>query len=164
VNPDPSLITDLASRYWDSCVLFTASDLGVFETLAKAGAADSIMLAQWLGLNPRGARLLLDGCVAIGLLAKEGEQYRNTSETSAFLVPGGPGNLSETIRYHRDVYGAWGRLPALVRTGLPVERPEIHPGEDADRTRTFVVNAFARTRHRAHGCASARPRRKETSS
>ena len=53
-------------------------------------------------------------------------------------MPGSPGYLGAAIRYNRDVYDAWGRLPELVRSGRPVERPEAHLGEDAERTETFV--------------------------
>ena len=61
-----------------------------------------------------------------------------------FLVPGAPGDLSGAIRYNRDVYTAWGRLAEMVRTGRPVERPEVHLGEDGERTRTFVLSMHGR--------------------
>ena len=140
----PDRIMNLASAFYDSRVLFAASDLGVFGKLAELGSADAGALASALGLDPRGARLLLDACVAVGLLAKEGEAYRNTPESAAFLVPGKPGDLSGAIRYNRDVYPAWGRLAELAQTGRPVEKPEIHLGENADRTRTFVLAMHGR--------------------
>ncbi|MCF7673916.1 MAG: hypothetical protein K9M97_01125 [Akkermansiaceae bacterium] len=55
-----------------------------------------------------------------------------------------PIGLSAAIRYNRDVYQAWGRLPELVRSGKPVENPEIHLGEDPDRTRDFVLAMHGR--------------------
>lgn len=144
MNVSPERIMNLASAFYDSQVLFAASDLGVFAALAERGRADAATLAAALRLDPRGARLLLDACVAVGLLAKEGEAYRNTPESDAFLVPGRPGDLSGAIRYNRDVYPAWGKLADLARTGRPVERPETHLGEDADRTRTFVLAMHGR--------------------
>jgi SAM-dependent methyltransferase len=144
MRPDPTRIVELASAYYGSCVLFTASDLGVFKCLAGRGAAGGEDLAAELGLEKRGARLLLDACVALGLLEKEDGRYRNTMDSAAFLVPGAPGDLSQAIRYNRDVYAAWGRLADFVRTGKPVERPELHLGEDAARTRTFVLSMHGR--------------------
>jgi ubiquinone/menaquinone biosynthesis C-methylase UbiE len=144
MRPDPSRIIDLASAFYGSNVLFTASDLGVFGFLAKCKQATSDEIAAGLSLDQRGGRLLLDGCVALGLLAKEGSVYRNTPESAIFLVPGSPGDLSQAIRYNRDVYAAWGRLADLVRTGKPVERPQIHLGDDASRTRTFVLSMHGR--------------------
>ena len=68
-------------------------------------------------------------------MEKDAEVYRNAPAAGAFLVPGQPGDLSQAIRYNRDVFSAWGNLSAMVRTGKPVEPPaliEIAPGIDLD--------------------------------
>lgn len=140
----PDGIINMASAFYDSCVLFTASDLGVFAKLAELGKADVKTLANELKIDQRGGRLLLDGCVALNLLEKDGDLYSNTPESGFFLVPGSPGDLSGAIRYNRDVYAAWGKLRELVTTGKPVEKPELHLGDDADRTRTFVLSMHYR--------------------
>lgn len=140
----PDRIMDMASAFYDSRVLFSASDLGLFARLAETGPTDAPTLAQDLGLDTRGARLLLDACVALDLLVKEGDRYANTPEASLFLVPGAPSDLSNAIRYNRDVYPAWGNLDDFVRTGKPVERPETHLGQDPQRTRTFVLSMHYR--------------------
>ncbi|MCP3953430.1 MAG: methyltransferase domain-containing protein, partial [Desulfobacterales bacterium] len=135
----PDRIVEMASAFYDSCLLFAAADTGVFAKIAELGQADASTVAGALALDLKGARLLLDGCVALDLLEKEGDLYRNTPESSAFLVPGAPGDLSGAIRYNRDVFPAWGRLKDFVQSGKPVERPEVHLGEDPQRTRTFVM-------------------------
>ena len=89
-------------------------------------------------------RLLLDACCALDLLVKEGNTYANTPTVDMFLVPGAPGDLSGAIRYNRDVYDAWGKLTELIRTGKPVERPEVHLGDDEARTKTFVLSMHGR--------------------
>jgi ubiquinone/menaquinone biosynthesis C-methylase UbiE len=134
----------MASSFYDSCVLFTASDLGIFTRLAELKNADAETIAQACGISPRGAILILDACAALGLLKKEGNQYTNTPESSQFLVPDAPGDLTKAIRYNRDVYPAWGKLVEMVKTGKPVERPEIHLGEDKNRTRNFVLSMHGR--------------------
>lgn len=141
---NPERIIDMASAYYDSCVLFTASDLGVFAKLADMGHADAESLASALRLDRRGIRLLLDACVAVGLLKKDGLNYSNTPESSTFLVPGSPADLSAAIRYNRDVYPAWGKLGTFVKNGTPVEQPEFHLGQDSERTRTFVLSMHYR--------------------
>jgi SAM-dependent methyltransferase len=141
---NPNRIVDMASAVYEAAVLFAASDLGVFKTLAGAGRADLETLVGACGLDRRGGRILLDACVAIGLLEKEGGRYRNSPEAAVFLVPGSPADLSGAIRYNRDVYAAWGRLKEMVLTGKPVERPETHLGEDTERTRTFVMAMHGR--------------------
>ena len=141
---DPSKIIDLANAFFGSCVLFTASDAGIFRRLSEQDGLDAPALARDLNLSERGARLLLDACVAEGLLAKSGENYSNTPVARIFLTPGSPADLSTAIRYNRDIYGAWGRLAEFARTGKPVERPELHLGEDENRTRTFVMSMHGR--------------------
>lgn len=140
----PDRIIAMASAFYESCVLFTAADAGVFAQLAARGPSDAATLAEHLNLNPRGLRLLLDACVSLELLAKEGAVYANTPESAIFLSPGSPGDLSGAIRYNRDVYSAWGQLANLVKTGKPVERPEFHLGENPERTRTFVLSMHHR--------------------
>jgi 3-hydroxy-5-methyl-1-naphthoate 3-O-methyltransferase len=142
--PDPTRIVRMASAFYDSCVLFAASDLGVFAALSESGSADADTLSERLELDPRGARLLLDACVALELLSKDDDFYCNAPDAAAFLVPGRPGDLSGAIRYNRDVYPAWGALAQLARSGRPVESPTEHLGDDADRTRTFVMAMHGR--------------------
>jgi SAM-dependent methyltransferase len=141
---DPNRIVDMASAFYESCVLFAASDLGVFKKLAELGEADLETVLAACGLDGRGGRILLDACVALDLLEKRDGRYRNSSEAALFLVPGSPADLSGAIRYNRDVYGAWGRLKELAVTGRPVEKPETHLGEDEERTRTFVMAMHGR--------------------
>jgi hypothetical protein len=61
-----------------------------------------------------------------------------------FLVQGKPTDLSGAIRYNRDVYPAWGRLSDFLKSGKPVEKPELHLGADESRTRTFVLSMHYR--------------------
>ena len=127
-------IVDLASAYYGSAVLFAAIDCDVFAKV-EAGTFDTAA---------RGMRLLADACVAEGLLEKRGGKYSNTPAGKMALIPGGPADLTKAIRYNRDVYPAWGRLAELARTGRPVEKPEIHLGEDAARTKAFAASMFGR--------------------
>lgn len=136
---------EMANAFHASCVLFTASDAGIFTTLSKLEAADTGTLASACSMSTRGARLLLDACVALGLLDKRDDgTYRNTPESAAFLVDGAPGNLRRALRYNQDVYTAWGRLDDFARTGRPVESPSLHLGDDPARTRRFVMAMHGR--------------------
>lgn len=138
-----SEIVDLASAFYGSAVLFAALDKGVFAAVEETGGGLGDV-ARATGCSERGIRLLLDACVAEGLLEKSGGVYANTPAGRASLVPGGPADLTKAIRYNRDVYPAWGRLADFAETGEPVERPEIHLGEDAARTKAFAAAMFGR--------------------
>ena len=126
-------IVDLASAYYGSAVLFAAIDVDLFARIERGEK-----------ITGRGLTLLADACVAEGLLTKSGETYSNTPAGKATLVPGGSADLTKAIRYNRDVYPAWGKLADFVKTGKPVERPEVHLGEDAARTKAFAAAMFGR--------------------
>ena len=139
-------IVDLASAFYGSATLFAALELGVFAAIADAGDGVALEpLAEELDVSPRGLRLLLDACVATGILAKSPDGlYSNTAAGRLALVPGGPADLSKAIRYNQDVYPAWGRLAQLARTGKPVEPPQLHLGDDPERTRRFALSMRGR--------------------
>ena len=129
-------IVDLASAYYGSAVLFAAIDCDVFARVERG---------EFTGATPpRGMRLLLDACVAEGLLEKRDGAYACTQASRMALIPGAPADLTKAIRYNRDVYPAWGKLAEFAKTGCPVEKPEIHLGEDAARTKAFAASMFGR--------------------
>lgn len=131
---DISGIVDLASAYYGSAVLFAAVDCDIFSKVEDGT----------VNVSSRPMRLLLDACVAEGLLVKNGSSYSNTAAGKLALLPGGAADLTKAIRYNRDVYPAWGRLRRFVETGDPVERPEMHLGQDASRTKAFAAAMFGR--------------------
>lgn len=143
-NVSPQRIVDMANAFHASCVLFSASDLGIFDCVAENEPVAVERVAVLCGLDLRATRLLLDACAAVGLLRKDGARYRVTEETRVFLLDRSPVSLTKALRYNRDVYSAWGRLSELVRTGEPVESPELHLGKDAQRTRDFVLSMHSR--------------------
>lgn len=137
-------IISLASAFYGSSILFSALELDLFTHIATCENPTLETLSPTLKVNPRGLRLLLDAAVAIGLLTKTNDVYALTPATQATLVRGAPHDLTQAIAYNRDVYPAWGRLTELVQTGLPVEKPEIHLGDDPARTRTFALSMHGR--------------------
>lgn len=139
-------IVELASAYYGSAVLFAALELDLFSAIPPTGGQPLGVeeIAQRKGCDTRGLRLLLDACVATGLLRKTQDGYVNTPASAAALAAGGPQDLRGAIRYNQDVFPAWGRLAQLARTGLPVEAPTLHLGEDAERTRRFALAMHGR--------------------
>ncbi len=138
-------IISLASAYYGSAVLFAALELDLFTVIAAAPeGATAETIAATRRLDLRGTRLLLDAAVAVGLLTKAGDIYRNTPAGTQALVAGGPADLRGAIAYNRDVYPAWGRLIDLTRHGRPVEAPALHLGDDPERTRRFALAMHGR--------------------
>lgn len=140
----PEKIMDLANAFYGSATLFAASDAGVFDALAGNKQLELKEIVKECNLNEHAMRLLLDGCSAIGLLKKIDEKYQNSADAEAFLVSHSPMSLVKAIRYNRDVYDAWGKLPDFLKTGQPVEKPALHLGENDSRTRAFALSMFER--------------------
>ena len=141
---NPGRIVQMASAYYESATLVAAIESGLFSCLQETGTNTAEGVATHCRLSPRGARLLLDACAGLGLLIKDGDRYTNAPAAALTLVPGAPHDLTRAIRYNRDVYPAWGRLPEFVRTGQPVESPALHLGDDPERTRRFVLSMHGR--------------------
>jgi len=133
-------IVDLASAFYGSAVLFAALEIDLFSVIERVGGAvPADTVADQAKSDRRATRLLLDACVAVGLLRKRNGLYGNTPAAAAALVAGNACDLTKAVGYNRDVYNAWGRLGELVRSGKPVESPELHLGDDPERTRRFVL-------------------------
>jgi predicted O-methyltransferase YrrM len=139
-------IVDCASAYYRSAILFAALEHDVFSLIESEGPGGALVddIAAQCEADLRGMRLLLDGCVAIGLLQKRESCYFNSDAGRAVLVKGARNDLGKAIAYNRDVYSAWGELAKLVKSGRPVEDPEVHLGRDAGRTNRFVLSMHGR--------------------
>ena len=140
----PLRIMNMACAFYESSVLLTSTALGVFTALAKNPGSSTSAVAGQCGLDPEKTRLLLDACVALGLVEKKADGYRNSDESARYLVPDSPADLSRALMYNRDVFPAWGKLAELLKTGMPVEKPEIHLGDDPQRTKAFARAMHAR--------------------
>ncbi len=153
-RPDPTVIMELATQYWNSAALLAANELDLFEALA-AGPLSAARVAERLNSAPRATTMLLDACVGLGLLTKQAQEieatYANTPAAAAFLVSGGPGYLGGALRWGADQYGAWGHLAESVRQGSPAVPPSDHLGDDLEQTRTFVHGMHNRAMGVARG-------------
>jgi acetylserotonin N-methyltransferase len=74
---DPSMVLDLLEAFRRSKAMFAAVSLGVFDALAS-GAKSLSELAVQIKANADALGRLLDACVGLGLLRKEGGKYEIT--------------------------------------------------------------------------------------
>src|SRR5918995_259616 len=83
-HPTPECILQLGLGFWGSKTLLSAVELGIFSALAES-PQDAETLRRRLGLHPRGARDFLDALVALGMLEREGDVYRNSPDADLYL-------------------------------------------------------------------------------
>ena len=82
--PDPAVVLDLIEAFRRSKTMFTAVRLGIFDRLRQA-PADASRMAIETGVNAGALERLLDGCAALGLLSKEGEDRKSTRLNSSHM-------------------------------------------------------------------------------
>jgi acetylserotonin O-methyltransferase len=110
-------ILELIHAFRRSKVLFTAVRLGIFDRL-EAAPQTAAQLANDLKLNPGALTRLLDACLPLALLTRDGDVYRNTPDASRALVTTSPESLTGYIVHSdRSLYPLWGRLDDAVREG-----------------------------------------------
>lgn len=115
----PDRLVQLGLGFWQSKVLLTAVELGLYSVLAE-GPADAAALADRLGLHPRGARDFFDAQVALGLLERADGVYRNTPDADLFLDRAKDTYIGGLLEMAQEQwYQSWGHLTEALRTGEP---------------------------------------------
>lgn len=140
---DPTGIIALSTAYWGSQTLLTANRVKLFDALAS-GDLTAKDVAASLDLDPRGTKLLLNACVALGLCEKKSDRYSNSQASATFLVSDSPGSMANAIHYSDHLYATWGALENALQTGVPPKKPGTYLGEDEEQTRHFVYGMHDR--------------------
>ena len=102
--------------YWETKILLTAVKLDVFSALdgVPKTAGD---IAGRIGAHEPTLSLLLNALVAMKLLAKEGDWYRNSSAADKHLVRRSPHYIGHLLLLHDAEWNNWGKLEETIRTG-----------------------------------------------
>lgn len=128
----PDNLFQIASGFMAAKHLFVANEVGLFEQLA-GGPATLDELAERTGIARRRLRIVADAMVALGLVEREGDQYRNGAVAATFLSGATATDLRPFLRFwDRLSFPTWTKYEAAVRTGegqstlsLPAEEQRI---------------------------------------
>lgn len=120
-EPMPALVFETLMAHQRSAALRAAIELDLFNVLGE-GPAGKAKLAHRCGASERGIRILCDYLTVIGLIAKEGDTWRHTPTSAAFLDPRSPACLASTARFlgNPQLHEPYKRLTEIVRTGRTV--------------------------------------------
>jgi len=117
IQPDPGPILDYIEAFRRSKAMFTAVRLGIFDHL-EAQPQSAVVLAGQINANAAALDRLLSACVALGLLVRDGESYRNTASASRYLVTSSPHTFAGYIVYSDEsLFHLWSHLDDAVREG-----------------------------------------------
>jgi len=139
----PDGIFQLAAGFMAAKHLFVASEIDLFSHLA-AGPATLDDLASRAGVPRRTARISVDAMVAVGLVERSGQHYRNTPAAATYLSGRGPADLRPILRFwNRISYPTWMGFEQAIRSGQAPNRQG--GGFSAEDQRIFSegIAAFA---------------------
>ena len=117
--PDVFPVIELIEAFRRSKAMFAAVSLGVFDRLEEA-PADTATIASELRLECGPLERLLDACVGLLLLRKNGTSYENEPIASTYLCRKNERSLTGYILYSNDVlFPLWTHLEDAIREGTP---------------------------------------------
>src|ERR1700736_5929361 len=117
--PDYSPVIELIEAFRRSKAMFAAVSLGVFDLLER-GPVDVATLASELQVAIEPLERLLDACVGLALLRKNGARYENAPAVSSYLCRENERSLTGYILYSNDVlFPLWTHLEDAIREGTP---------------------------------------------
>lgn len=138
-SEDDLLLVRLLMGAQPTLLMVAAAEARIFDCLGFRGMS-AAQIAQEAGLDSRATRLVLNGLVGLGVLAKEGESYRNTPTSLRHLRV--DTQHSHAVRLWISGTRLWERLPEILRTG---KLPEVGGDVEAWRRDTTENHAFIRT-------------------
>src|SRR5215470_13135871 len=120
-RPDHGPILETAFAFWNSKVLLTAVQFGVFSKLGDRRMTGEELGAEF-GLHPRGIADFFDALVAMKFLEREGDgpqaKYGNTPEGALFLDQNSPRYIGGIlVMLNARLFKFWHDLPEALRTG-----------------------------------------------
>src|SRR4030042_1141183 len=136
-EPQPDPVLRAVASWQPARVLMTANRMGVFAIIGEQSlTAEEV--AQLCQAHLRSTALLLNACVALGFLRKEGDRYCNSPEAAEALIPGKATYVGDAIKHDEWLWHVWSHLDEAVRTNGPVNQLASLPA-GADILREFSL-------------------------
>jgi (2Fe-2S) ferredoxin/predicted O-methyltransferase YrrM len=138
----PDRLDQMIRGYMPSRCTLTALELDIFTAVGDGANAEQI--ATRIHANARAAGMLLNALVALGLLSKNGDEYKNTPESARFFVQGSKDNHRNGLLHTANIWHRWSTLTDAVRSGTRVPLDgNIDRDNDRDDTREWTRNFIA---------------------
>jgi len=125
-------VEGVARSFQPACVLVAGADLDVFSRL-DGRAMTASALACEIKSDLRATTIVLDGLVALELLAKQGGNYSVPADVGRLLSEKSNDNVLPMIRHLGNCLRRWAQLSSVTQTGRPAERTASIRGQAADQ-------------------------------
>ena len=138
----PDALEQTIRSFQPSRVILTALELDVFTAVGEGATAG--VVAKDMDANPRSTGMLLNALVSLGLLTKNGDEYKNTPDSERFFTQQSRDNHRNGLLHTANIWHTWSTLTEAVRHGtrVPINR-------HADATRDFIAGMQRNAKDRA---------------
>ncbi len=145
----PDRLDQLIRGYMPSRCLLTALEFDIFTAVGDGATAEQI--GTKVHANARAVGMLLNALVALGLLSKNGDDYKNTPESARFFVQGSKDNHRNGLLHIANIWHRWSTLTDAVRSGtrIPIDRRNNARDDTPDWTRSFIAGMQRNAKDRA---------------
>jgi (2Fe-2S) ferredoxin len=114
----PDRLNEMIRGFMPSRCVLTALELDIFTAVGDGANAEQV--GTRIHANARAAGILLGALVSLGLLAKTGDEYKNTPETARFFVQGSKDNQRNGLLHSANIWHRWSTLTEVVRRGTHI--------------------------------------------
>jgi (2Fe-2S) ferredoxin/SAM-dependent methyltransferase len=118
----PEDLNQLLRGFMPSRCLLTALELDLFTAVGDGASAEQA--GAKINASARATAMLLNVLVALGLLSKNGDTYKNTAGSARFFVQGSKDNHRNGLLHNANIWHRWSTLTEAVRRGgsIPIDR------------------------------------------
>ncbi len=138
---DPMRVMQIASGYWQSCILHAANRLDIFNLL-DGQSKDLDTLQKETGADRRCLGALLSALVSIDFLDRDGDVFFNNEFSKTFLTTSSKFYQGGIVYMFENWYEAWGGLYNTVMTGKPSAL--MHQEYSDQETRDYMMGMHNR--------------------
>jgi (2Fe-2S) ferredoxin/predicted O-methyltransferase YrrM len=140
----PDRLEQMIRGFMPSRCILTALELDIFTAVGEGANVE--VVGTKVHANPRAVGTLLNALVSLGLLLKNGDDYRNTPESTRFFVQGSKDNHRNGLLHSANIWHRWSMLTEAVRLGarVPIDRADA-----PEWTRNFIAGMQRNARIRA---------------
>jgi len=142
----PEELNDRIRAFQESRVILTALELDVFTAVGDGSTAKAV--AANTGADARATEMLLNALVAIGLLTKHGDVFRNTPVAASYFCAASPDNARPALLHTAHLWPRWSSLTDCVRAGTAVT-PQPPGDRAAEWTEAFIAAMHRNATERA---------------
>ncbi|MEB2283484.1 MAG: hypothetical protein B6D46_06920 [Polyangiaceae bacterium UTPRO1] len=130
----------IGGGYAEARILHAAVTLGLFDRLDASGRTAAAIAAA-AATDARATELLLNALVAMRIVRKDGDLFKETDVTRTYLTAASPASYAGFVRFEAALWPLWEHLAETVRTGKPARDPDMFQSHPEDTAR--FIDAMA---------------------